>query len=171
MLRDNSHIYKKDLFYFFPFAISLVGYIPYFFKSWNYKLLVAENIQSEAWDMAKFHLNVIIPHKIDQALNLLSIYFYSIALWVLLRKYKRDAKSRIYNVHQFQFVRNWLFIFTLIITIITINFTFAMSSMWLYDDKTIFLHKANNALLIASVVYVGMNMVVMFFPILCMVYR
>jgi AraC-like DNA-binding protein len=67
-------------------------------------------------------------------------------------------------VPQFKLIRNWLFIFTLIITIITLNFTVAMANMWLYDDKSIFLQKASGALLFASIVYVAMNMIVMIFP-------
>jgi AraC-like DNA-binding protein len=164
MLRDNSHLDKKDWLHFLAFVIFFIGHIPYFFSSWNYKLLVAENIQSESWDMAKFRLNVIVPHKLDQALNVLQIYFYSSSLCYLIWKYKRRSTSRIYNVPQFKLIRNWLFIFTLIITIITLNFTVAMANMWMYDDKSIFLFKASGALLFASIVYVGMNMVVMFFP-------
>lgn len=164
MLRDNSHLDKKDWLHFLPFIIFFIGHIPYFFSNWNYKLLVAENIQSESWDMAKFRLNVIIPHKLDQALNVLQIYFYSASLWYLIWKYKRSSSSRIYNVPQFKLIRNWLFIFTFIITIITLNFTLAMANMWIYDDKSIFLQKASGALLFASIVYVGMNMIVMVFP-------
>jgi AraC-like DNA-binding protein len=164
MLRDNSHLDKKDWIHFLPFIIFFIGYIPYLFTNWDYKLLVADNIQSESWDMAKFHLNVIIPHKMDQALNVLQIYFYSASLWYFIWKYKRNSSSRIYNVPQFKLIRNWLFIFTLLITIIALNFTVAMANMWIYDDKSIFLHKASGALLFASIVYVGMNMIVMFFP-------
>jgi hypothetical protein len=126
--------------------------------------MVADNIQSESWDMAKFHLNFIIPHKLDQALNVLQIYFYSASLWYLIWKYKRSSSNRIYNVPQYKLIRNWLFIFTLIITIITLNFTVAMANMWIYDDKSIFLQKASLALLFASIVYVGMNMILMVFP-------
>jgi AraC-like DNA-binding protein len=39
-----------------------------------------------------------------------------------------------------------------------------MVNMWVYDDKSIFLEKASMALFFASVIYVLMNMTVMFFP-------
>jgi AraC-like DNA-binding protein len=164
MLRDDSKLSKFDLVHFLLFAIAFIGFLPYLFASWSYKLIVAENIQSESWDMAKFHLNIIIPHKVDQGLNVLHIYFYSASLWYLIWKYKRSSSSRIYKVPQFKLIRNWLFIFTLIITIITLNFTVAMANMWIYDDKSTFLQKASGALLFASIVYVGMNMIVMIFP-------
>ena len=164
MLRDNSHLDKKDLLHFLPFALFFVGYIPYMLTDWQYKMLVADNILSETWDMAQFHLNWIIPHKLDQLLNVLQIYFYSGSLWYLIIKYKQNANSRIYRVPQYKLIRNWLFIFTLIITIIAINFTLAMANMWIYDEKSVFLQKASAALLFASIVYVIMNMILMIFP-------
>jgi AraC-like DNA-binding protein len=114
--------------------------------------------------MAQFDLNLIIPHKVDQVLNVLQVYFYAIALWYLIWKYKKRSASRIYKVAQFKLIRNWLFIFTFFVSVIAINFTVAMANIWLYDDKSVFLQKAGFALLFASIVYVAMNMAVMFFP-------
>ena len=39
-----------------------------------------------------------------------------------------------------------------------------MANMWLYDDKSVFLDRASGALLFASIVYVMLNTMVMFFP-------
>ena len=39
-----------------------------------------------------------------------------------------------------------------------------MANMWLYDDKSVFLDRASGALLFASIIYIGMNMTVKFFP-------
>lgn len=164
LLRDESRLDKKDWLHFLPFILFFIGFIPYLFSSWNYKLLVASNIQSEDWNMDQFHLNLIIPHKLDQALNVLQIYFYAASLWYLIWKYKRSNNSRIYKVPQFKLIRNWLFIFTLIISVIAFNFTAAMANMWIFHDKSIFLQKTSFALLFASAVYVLMNMVVMIFP-------
>jgi AraC-like DNA-binding protein len=82
----------------------------------------------------------------------------------LIWKYKKRSASRIYKVAQFKLIRNWLFIFTFFVSVIAINFTVAMANIWLYDDKSVFLQKAGFALLFASIVYVAMNMAVMFFP-------
>jgi AraC-like DNA-binding protein len=164
MLRDNTDLSKKDWLHFLPFLISFTGSIPYYFSSWDYKLLIADNILSENWDTAQFELNMFLPHKLDQVLNALVMYFYAGSLWYLIWKYKRDANSRIYNVPQFKLIRNWLIIFTLIVTIITINFTLTVAYILIYDDKSVFLQKASGPLLFASVFYVIINMVVMFFP-------
>ena len=164
ILKDNSVLSKIDYLHFALFTISLMGYIPYFFSSWDYKLTIAQNIYSNNWDMAGFHINKIIPHKIDQGLNVLQTYFYAISLWYLLWHNKKVANNPIVGTSQYKLIRNWLFIFTGLVTIITLNFTVAMANMWLYDDKSIFLDKASIALIFASIIYIGMNMTVMFFP-------
>jgi AraC-like DNA-binding protein len=164
ILRDNSTLSKRDYLHFVPFVLSFIGYIPYFFTSWDHKLIVAQNTLSENWDLSQFHLNIIFPHKIDQILTVLNTYIYSISLWYLFWYYKKIANKSLVYTEPYKVIRNWLVIFTGIITIITINFTVTMANLWIYDDKSIFLEKASVALLFASVVYVGMNMIVMFFP-------
>lgn len=164
ILNDNSNISKRDFLHYALFTLSFLGYFPYFFSSWEHKLTVAQNLYSENWNIAPFHLNVIIPHKVDQGLNVLQTYFYAINLWYLLWYHKKVANNPIINNKQFKLIRNWLLIFTSLITLITLNFTIAMANIWIFDDKSVFLNRASLALLIAAVIYVGMNMIVMFFP-------
>lgn len=164
ILRDNSKLVKTDFLHFALFVLSFIGYIPYFFSGWDYKLMVAQNLYSENWNIAPFHLNTIFPHKIDQLINVLHTYFYSISLWYLLWHYKKPANRSVIHTKQYKLIKNWLIVFASILTIITINFTVAMANVWIYDDKSIFLDRASIALLFASLVYVGMNMVILFFP-------
>ena len=114
--------------------------------------------------MAPFHINKIIPHKSDQLFNLLQTYFYCISLWYLLWHYRKENNSYIIDTGQYRLIRSWLLSFVSIFSIITINFTIAMSCMWNYDDKSVFLQLANGALLFASCVYVFMNTSVIFSP-------
>ncbi len=164
ILTDNSKISKYDFLHYALFAISFLGYVPYFFSSWEYKLTVAQNLFSENWNIAPFHLNSIIPHKVDQGLNVLQTYFYAISLWYLLWHHKKVANNPIIHNNQFKLIRTWLLIFICLITVITVNFTVAMGSIWIFDDKSVFLNRASFALLFAAMIYVGLNMMVMFFP-------
>lgn len=164
ILRDNSRISKIDYLHFTPFVISFIGYIPYFFTSWDYKLIVAQNTLSENWDLSQFHVNILLPHKIEQVLSVLNTYIYSISLWYLLWYYKKATNRSIVYTKPYKIIKNWLIIFAAIITIITINFTIAMANLWIYDDKSIFLNRTSIALLFASLVYIGMNMIILFFP-------
>ncbi len=164
LFRDNSKLSKTDYLHFAFFVFSFIGYIPYFFSSWDYKLEVAQNISSENWDISKFHLNKIFYHKVDQVLNVLHTYFYSISLWYLIWRYKKKSNNPLLRNSQYKLIHNWLLVFASIMSIITIDFTVAMANVWLYDDKSIFLDRASVALLFASLVYIGMNMVIFFFP-------
>jgi AraC-like DNA-binding protein len=164
ILTDQSKLSKADYLHFALFGISFIGYLPYFFSSWDYKELIANNIMSNDWDMAPFHINKIIPHKLDQLFNLLQTYFYCISLWYLLWHYKKPNNSYIIKTGQYKLIHKWMISFVLIFSIIAINFTIAMTYNWKYDDKMVFLQLANGALLFASSIYVFMNTSVLFFP-------
>ena len=164
ILRDNSRLTKTDYLHFALFAISFIGYMPYFFSSWDFKVMVGENLQSENWDITSFRLNSLLYHELDQVLNVSHTYFYSISLWCLLWHYKKPTNQSIIHSKQYKLVHTWLLVFASILTIITINFTAAMAGVWLYDEKSLFLEHTGIALLFASLVYIGMNMVILFFP-------
>lgn len=164
ILRDNSHLSRVDYLHFALFAISFIGYVPYFFSSWDFKVMVGENLQSENWDITSFRLNSLLYHEFDQVLNVSHTYFYSVSLWHLLWHYRRPANQSIVHSKQYKLIHTWLLVFASILTIITINFTVAMAGVWLYDEKSLFLERTGIALLFASLVYIGMNMVILFFP-------
>ena len=164
ILRDNSHLSRADYLHFALFAISFIGYVPYFFSSWDFKVMVGENLQSENWDITSFRLNSLLIHELDQVLNVSHTYFYSISLWYLLWNYKKPSNQSVINSKQYKLIRTWVLVFASILTIITINFTAAMAGVWLYDEKSLFLERTGIALLFASLVYIGMNMVILFFP-------
>jgi AraC-like DNA-binding protein len=164
ILKDNSHLSRTDYLHFAIFAISFIGYVPYFFSSWDFKVMVGENLQSENWDITSFRLNSLLYHEFDQILNVSHTYFYSVSLWYLLWHYRRPANQSIIHSKQYKLIHNWLLVFASILTIITINFTVAMAGVWLYDEKSLFLERTGIALLFASLVYIGMNMVILFFP-------
>ena len=163
ILRDNSKLNKVDYLHFALFAISFLGYVPYFFSSWDYKLEIAKNLQGENWDISPFHLNSLLLHEVDQVLNVLHTYFYSSSLWYLLWHYKKNTNNPIIHNRQYKLIRNWLLVFASILTIITLNFTVAMAGIWLYDEKSLFLERTGIALLFASLVYIGMNMIILFY--------
>ncbi len=164
ILRDNSKLSNTDYVHFALFAISFIGYVPYFFSSWDFKVIVGQNLQSENWDITPFRLNAFLYHEFDQVLNVLHTYFYSVSLWYLLWYYKKTSNAPIIHSKQYKLIHNWLLVFATIFTIITINFTVAMAGVWLYDEKSLFLERTGITLLFASLVYIGMNMIIMFFP-------
>jgi AraC-like DNA-binding protein len=164
ILRDNSKLSKSDYLHFALFVFSFIGYIPYFFSSWDFKLEVAQNLNSENWDISNFYLNKVFYHKVDQVLIVFHTYFYSIALWYLFWYYKKKNNNPIHVSRQYKLIRNWLLVFISIFSIITISVTATMASIWIYDEKSIFLDSARVALFFDSIVYIGMSTVIFFFP-------
>ena len=162
LFRGNNRLSKTDYIHFALFVISLIGYIPYFFSSWEFKQVVAQNLFSENWDISSFRLNKIFYHEVDQLMNVLHTYFYAASLWYLIWKFKRKKSTERNQINKK--IKLWVTIFVSLLTIITINFTIAMASIWIYDDKSIFLSRAGNTLLFASIVYVGMNLLLLLFP-------
>ncbi len=162
LLRGSNKLSKIDYIHFGLFFISFIGYIPYFFSSWEFKQLVAQNLCSENWDISSFRLNKFFYHEVDQIMNVLHTYFYAASLWYLIWKYTRKNGKE--KDHINKKIKLWIIIFTALLTVITINFTIAMASIWIYDDKSVFLLRAGNTLLFASFVYVGMNLIIILFP-------
>jgi AraC-like DNA-binding protein len=164
ILRDSSKLSKKDYLHFTLFVISFVGYIAYFFTSWDYKFIVSQDIMGDNWNMAAFDLNKLLPHKLDQAINLLQAYFYVCSLWYLRWYYRKPANGFVIHSVQYKLIQKWVLIFVSIYTVITITFSISMVNLWIYEDKSIFLDRASLPLLFTSVVYIAMSMIVMFFP-------
>ena len=164
ILRDNSKLSKRDLIHFGLFAASFSGIIPFLLTSWDFKIKVAQNIQSNSWDMAQFHINKIIPHKVDQLLNVLQIFYYTFSHWVMLWKYRKRESHEIMNSPQYKLIRKWLITFCSIFSLIAINFCFAMAFMWIYDDKNEFLERTSVILFTASSIYVAINMLLLALP-------
>ncbi|MFT7164944.1 MAG: AraC-like DNA-binding protein [Flavobacterium sp.] len=164
IIGGNSNLSKIDYLHFTLFVISFIGYTPYLVTSWDYKFIIAQNIMGDNWNMAPFHLNILLPHKLDQVLNLLHACFYMFSLWYLIWYYKKAANR--FSTHSIQYkrIQKWVVIFASIHTIITITFLIAMFDLWIYDNKAIFLDRAGVPLLFTSLVYIVMSMIVMFFP-------
>jgi AraC-like DNA-binding protein len=164
IVKDNNDRSKKDYVHFLLFAISFLGIVPYFFTSWSYKLGVAANLHSDSWDLAQFNINLFIPNKLNQVLNVLHIFFYTLSNWRMLLSQKKMQNKGMMNSPQYKLIRTWLIVFCSIFSFIAINFCFAMVNVWLYDDKSVFLQRSEWVLLIASSIYVSINIALFCFP-------
>lgn len=164
ILIDDTHLKKSDYLHFFLFVISCLGLIPFWFTSWDYKLEIANNMQSDAWDLAQFKINLFVPHIIDQVLHVAHMLFYAICLWTLLIRYYKKNNESFKKSNQFNLIRKWLIVFCTIFSIISIDYLMVMANVWIFDNKTDFLNESNSFLLFASILYVSVNMAVLSFP-------
>ncbi len=164
ILNDDAHLKKSDYLHFLLFVISFLGLIPFWFTSWDYKLEIANNMQSDAWDLAQFKINLFVPHIIDQVLHVAHLLFYAISLWVLLIRYYKKNNDSFKKSNQYNLIRKWLIVFCTIFAIISVDYLLVMANVWIFDNKTDFLNESNSFLLFASILYVSVNMAVLSFP-------
>ena len=164
VIRDDSKLSKADLLHLLLFFISLAGLIPFIFSSSGYRLLVAAEMKSETWDLAKFEINKIIPHLADQVICLLQTIFYAVHQWILVLTQHRRWKKGMLQLPQYKLIHKWLLTFISIYAVVAINYFVVVVCIWLYDDKSEFLARANIFLLFASLIFMAVNLSVLAFP-------
>ena len=164
IVRDNSKLSKLDFLHFVIFFISLTGLIPFIFSDNHYRLQVAAEMHSETWDMAKYQINKFIPHLVDQYLCLAQTIFYAIYNWVLVLTQHRRWKRGMLNVTQYKLIHKWLLTFVSIYAVVAINYFIVVVFIWIYHEKSEFLAKANIYLLIASFIFMMVNLSVFIYP-------
>lgn len=164
IVTDNNKLNKIDFLHFVLFILSFVGLIPFMFSDGAYKELVAAEMKSETWDLAKYQINKIIPHKADQLICVVQTIFYSINHWILVLTQNRRWKNGMMKVSQYKLIHKWLLTFSTIYALVAINYFIVVVLIWVYDDKSEFLARANIFLLIASVIFMAVNLSVLAFP-------
>lgn len=164
IVTDNNKLKKSDLLHFALFFISLAGLIPFIFSDADQKLQVAVEMKSEHWDLAKYKINKLIPHKADQLICVVQTIFYSICNWVFVLNQHRRWKKNMLQVPQYKLIHKWLQTLSAIYSIIAIDYFIVVACIWIYDDKTEFLARANIFLLIASFLFMALNFAVLVFP-------
>jgi AraC-like DNA-binding protein len=164
IVTDNNKLKKIDFLHFVLFFLSFVGLIPFMFSDGAYKELIAAEMKSETWDLAKYQINKIIPHKTDQLICVVQTIFYSINHWILVLTQNRRWKKGMLKVPQYKLIHKWLLTFSTIYALVAINYFIVVVLIWVYDDKSEFLARANIFLLIASVIFMAVNLSVLAFP-------
>jgi len=164
IVTDSNKLSKIDFLHFVLFILSFVGLIPFMFSDGAYKDLVASEMKSETWDLAKYEINKIIPHKADQLICVVQTIFYSVSHWILVLTQHRRWKKGMLKVPQYKLIHKWLLTFSTIYALVAINYFIVVVLIWVYDDKSEFLARANIFLLIASVIFMAVNLSVLAFP-------
>lgn len=164
VVSDSNKLRKSDLLHFALFFISLAGLIPFIFSDYSYKLQVAAEMKSENWDLAKYQINKLIPHKADQLLCVVQTIFYSACHWVLVLTQHRRWKKGMLQIPQYKLIHKWLRTLSSIYSIIAIDYFIVVACIWIYDDKSEFLARANIFLLFASFLFMALNFSVLVFP-------
>ena len=159
ILRDNAKFTKYDGLHFIVFAIIFLGRLPYNFASWEEKSRVANVIIGHSWkELAHSNLINFLPLRINYALKGIHIFLYIIAIWGLIvtNKYKKSSNTAWGN--QLKIVKNWLYIFAIIVTFSCIFLSSIVLIFFNLENKTTFQFEGN---ILFSLVFFGFFLLIL----------
>jgi AraC-like DNA-binding protein len=164
ILTDNATLKKTDYLHFFIFILIFLGAIPFVFTSWQYKIEVATNVQNNQWNLAKYRINKILPHAINQAIRPPHIIMYMILQWRLVYKafYKKNRIQS--NPKQTLLIKRWMLLYCSIFSLISITGTLIMINNLLNIEKTNFELNTSVLFLLCTIGFVLLNVSLLLFP-------
>ena len=122
-LMDRFTFNKKDLWHLLPFAVTLVGILPYLFTSFDYKMDVAREIIRDINVAKQIRPNFIVPLWINVLLRPLQMIAYALAgMFMILKSQKTLSNSRYIPKNQLTSFRNWLLMLSGIILLIALTY-------------------------------------------------
>lgn len=159
ILRDNAKLSKFDWFHFIFFAIFFTGRLLNNLSGWDGQYQVTDEILNNSWkNFSHFKINQFLPMRINYILKAIHLSIYILLIWLLLVN-KNFKKSSLDNgINHTKIVKNWLYFFALIITLLffllaTVGFLF-----FTIEDKISFQYKGN---IIFSLIFIGLLILIL----------
>ena len=94
ILSDQAGLSRRDIIHFAPFAIQLVGILPYVVKPWDHKIWVAGEIMQDIYNMVKLPGLVLFPVMINVIARPLSWLGYTAYSLFLVYRFQRHYPVR-----------------------------------------------------------------------------
>jgi len=153
ILKDSISFGKYDWVHFILFVIIFLGRLPYFFLSWDTKLMLADKIINHQWiKLNEWSFNYIFPMILNFKLKALHFSLYIFASWYLIFKNKFKNRSMIERTKQIKIVENWLFFFVSIVSFLSGLFVILILNFLEAKDKISFRDEGN---ILFSLILIG----------------
>jgi AraC-like DNA-binding protein len=122
-LKDRQGLKRKDAIHFVPALIHLIGVIPYFLSSFEYKVSVAKMIVNNVDTVKKIRVNIFFDSEFNFTIRLLFLTIYVIFSFILLRKFSKK-KNKFQNTPRKQYIiiTRWLNLLLTLVSLLIINF-------------------------------------------------
>jgi len=122
-LKDRQGLKRKDAIHFVPALIHLIGVIPYFLSSFEYKKSVAKMIVNNVDTVKKIRVNIFFDSEFNFTIRLLFLTIYVIFSFILLRKFSKK-KNKFQNTPRKQYIiiTRWLNLLLTLVSLLIINF-------------------------------------------------
>lgn len=120
-LRDNHILSKNDYWHFLPAIIGLISVLPYIFKSFDYKLAIAQQFISDPNSIKMVRTHWFYPNYINVVARPVLLFGYVTASLVMIWKY--TSKKRDYSpITQRKNLIKWLISITIIAFLTAISY-------------------------------------------------
>lgn len=163
IITGDYRLQKKDVVHFLPFIILFIGIIPYFFKSFDYKLNLAESIVQEKKNLL-FNINFIVPQSVNLTLRPIILFSYYLFTFSMLNKHKIRIKEELIRDKDLKKKYLWLTLF--LSTSLVISACIIFSSIYgiIIKDYNVFVNHMYFIVYVMFILYIVLNTSLFVFP-------
>jgi AraC-like DNA-binding protein len=123
-LTNNSKLKRSDWVHFLPAIIHIVGVLPWYFKPWNEKIDIAIQIMNNKNLLTHFNYNLIFSSIASFFIHPFLLFAYLLFSFYLVLSHQAKSKKDFNQILQNQFKISHRWLFTLLITLLTVNISF-----------------------------------------------
>lgn len=162
-LNDSNVLGKKDFIHFLPSLIGLISVLPFIFKSFDYKLAIAQQFIDDPNSIKSVHTHWFYPNYVNVIARPTQLFIYSIVCLVTIFRY--STIKRVYSpTVQKDVLMKWLITISILALLMSLSYIL-MTYQFLTSDNI--KKEAINQLLISFVsgfLFVIIPIMVIVFP-------
>ena len=160
IINGDARLRTADATHFILFLVMFSGTLPYILSSWEEKRSIAERMVRGELD---YRYNILLPNRWIGNLRLAQSALYTGLVWAALIRYRRGVQSGLSRDLSPE-LKRWMAVFCRMHTLLVITYTALIFMFKFYWNKDLFLFRALPLLQIASVTFLILNLVLVFFP-------
>ncbi|MCZ2479130.1 helix-turn-helix transcriptional regulator [Aquirufa nivalisilvae] len=132
-LTDRNKLSRRDYFHFIPAVISFLSIVPFYFKNWDYKLIVARKIIDNPEVLKVWNEGVLYPSYFNVIGRPMFFMIYLIATIALFLRYNRSLAKYGPVSAQKTLIKRWLVWLISLSTLACASY-FAGAIMFIFSD-------------------------------------
>jgi len=155
ILRDNAKFKTYDWLHFILFAIFFTGRLLNNLSGWDEENgITNEILNHSSWkELSYRNFNQFLPVRLNYLLKAIHLCIYLIAIWIMLLKKNFNKSSQDNGKHHTSIVKNWLFFFSIDITLLVAFLAILGYLIFNIEDKISFQYEGN---IIFSLIFIGL---------------
>jgi len=155
ILRDNAKFKTYDWLHFILFAIFFTGRLLNNLSGWDEENgITNEILNHSSWkELSYRNFNQFLPVRLNYLLKAIHLCIYLIAIWIMLLKKNFNKSSQDNGKHHTSIVKNWLYFFSIDITLLVAFLAILGYLIFNIEDKISFQYEGN---IIFSLIFIGL---------------